>query len=339
MFSSNGLFVSLTVRVKYFERIMSVADEIFSSLHHHPKTLSNFQWLHYDHEGSLLFEKIVLQEEYYVARTERCIFESNSDEIIAKVLGNQNNHLRIVELGAGTASKTSILLSAAVKQLGSPIDYLPVDVSLTALAEAQSTLERLVSNVRIIPQTKNYVTDELSLPNFDGCTLVIYIGISIGNFSREEAANILHRVRKQLKRGDALLLSVDMCQDPAVLLSAYNDKNGISGEFHLNVLCRLNREFGYSFNLDQFRYLPVWNEHDLRVEKHVQSLCSQQVKCIDRSDENILYFNQDETVHMEDSHKFTFEQIKTLLTNAEFQLEHIWSDEHQWINIILARIF
>jgi dimethylhistidine N-methyltransferase len=317
---------------------MSVAKEIFLGLSDRPKTLSNLQWLHYDHEGSLLFEKIVLQDEYYVARAERFIFESNSKQIIAKAAGNQSTRLRIVELGAGTASKTSILLSAAVKHQGSPIDYLPVDVSLTALTEAKSTLECLVSGVCIIPQIKNYVTEELILPSFDGCTLVVYIGISIGNFSRQEATSILHHVHDQLKPGDTLLISVDMCQDPAVLLSAYDDKNGVTGAFHLNVLRRLNREFGYNFDLDQFRYRIVWNKHDLRVEKHVESLCSQQVKCIDQSGEKTIYFNKGETIHMEDSHKFTNEQIKTLLIDANFQIEYTWSDEHKWINIILVRI-
>jgi uncharacterized SAM-dependent methyltransferase len=82
----------------------------------------------------------------------------------------------------------------------------------------------------------------------------------------------------------------------------------------------------------------VWNKHDLRVEKHVESLCSQQVKCIDQSGEKTIYFNKGETIHMEDSHKFTNEQIKTLLIDANFQIEYTWSDEHKWINIILVRI-
>jgi dimethylhistidine N-methyltransferase len=317
---------------------MSIANEILLGLIHYPKTLSNLQWLHYDHEGSLIFEKILLQDEYYPTRIERSIFELNSDEIIAKVSGNKNNRIRIVELGAGTATKTSILLAAAVKYQGSSIDYFPVDISLTALAEAQSTLECLVPGVCIIPQIKNYITEELILPNFDGCTLAVYIGLSIGNFCREEAASILDHIHNQLKTGDALLISVDMCQDSTVLLSAYDDKNGVTAAFHFNVLRRLNRGFGYHFDLDQFQYKAVWNKHNLRVEKHIESLCSQQVKLIDQYKEEIIHFDKGETIHMEDSYKFTDEQINILLTNAGFQIEYIWNDEHKWINIILARI-
>ncbi|CAF1387841.1 unnamed protein product [Adineta steineri] len=318
--------------------MMNVANEILSGLVNHPKSLSNLQCLHYDHEGSLIFEKIVLQDEYYVARTERSILKSNADEIIVKTVDNRNKRLRIVELGAGTASKTSILLAAAVKHQGSAIDYFPIDISSSALTEAQSSLTCLVPDVCVIPQIKNYVTDEFILPNFDGCTLVIYIGSSIGNFSREAATRILSHVHKQLKAGDALLLGVDMCQDPAVLLPAYNDKNGVTSAFHLNVLLHLNREFGYNFDLDQFRYKVIWNKHHSRVEKHVESLCSQQVKCINQSEEHIIYFNQGETIHIEDSQKFTNEQITMLLNNAAFQIEHIWSDEHKWVNIIIARV-
>ena len=317
---------------------MSTANEILSSLIHHPKTLSNLQWLHYDHEGSLIFEKILLQDEYYVARTERSIFESHADEIIATATSNQNNRIRIVELGAGTAGKTGILLTAAVKHQGLPMDYLPIDVSSTALAEAQSTLECLVPGVRIAPQVKDYAREALALPAFNGCTLMVYIGLSVGNFSRQEAANILYRMHDQLKPGDALLLSVDMCQDPNVLLPAYDDKNGVTGAFHLNVLRRLNREFGYNFNLDQFQYRAVWNKHESRVEKHVESSCCQQVKCTGPFGEKTIEFYEGETIHMEDSHKFTKERVTTLLIDAGFQLERVWHDENTWITIILARV-
>lgn len=168
-------------------------------------------------------------------------------------------------------------------------------------------------------------------------TLISYIGVSIGNSSKEEANNILHHVYDQLKEGDALLLSVDACHDPSVLLSAYNDKNGVAADFQFNVLRRLNREFGYNFDLDQFQYQPIWNEHESRVEQHFQSLCSQQVKCIDQSEEKTLHFDKGEMINMIDSHKFSIEEITMLLNNAGFIIEHIWNDEHKWINIIFAR--
>ena len=315
----------------------SVSEEIFAGLSDRPKNLSKVQWLHYDDEGSLIFEKIVLQDEYYVARTERRIFESNSDEIIGRAAGNEKNRLRIVELGAGTASKTSILLRAALKYQGGPIDYLPIDVSTIALDDAQASLKHLVPDVCVMPQVKNYATDDFSLPHFDGCTLVIYIGVSIGNSPKEEAQSILHHVYESLHAGDALLLSVDMCHDPAVLLSAYNDKNGVVADFQFNVLRRLNREFGYQFDLEQFRYQPVWSEQNSSVEQHLQSLCSQRVKCSDSTGEKTIEFEEGERINMIDSYKFSREEINTLLHNAGFTLEHVWNDEQQWIHILLAR--
>ncbi|CAF3435990.1 unnamed protein product [Rotaria socialis] len=302
-----------------------------------PKSLSNLQWLHYDDEGSIIFEKIALQDEYYIARAERRIFELNSDDIIVKAAGNEKNRLRIVELGSGTATKTGILLQAALKYQAGPINYFPIDVSTTALHEAQSNLKCLVPDVCVMPQVKNYATDDFVLPSFDECTLVIYIGVSIGNSSKEEAKSILHHVDEQLKAEDVLLLSVDMCHDPSVLLSAYNDKNGVVADFQFNVLRRLNREFGYNFDLDQFRYQPVWNEHNCSVEQHLQSLCSQQVKCIDQFGEKTLHFDKGETINMIDSYKFSIEDINMLLNITGFIIEHIWNDEHKWITVILAR--
>ncbi|CAF3947836.1 unnamed protein product [Rotaria magnacalcarata] len=215
-------------------------------------------------------------------------------------------------------TKTGILLRAALTYQRGPINYLPIDISTTALHEAQSNLKYLVSDVCVMPQVKNYATDDFILPSFDGCTFVIYIGVSIGNSSKEEAKNILLHVYEQLKAEDVLLLSVDKCHDPSVLLSAYNDKNGVVVDFQFNVLRRLNREFGYNFDLDQFRYQPVWNEHKSSVEQHLQSLCSQQVKCIDRFGEKTLHFDKGETINMIDSYKFSIEDINMLLNIAGF---------------------
>lgn len=282
-------------------------------------------------------KKIVVQDEYYIAREERRIFELNSEDIIAKAAGNEKNRLRIVELGAGTAKKTGILLRSDLKYQGGPINYLPLDVSTTALEEAQSSLKDLVPDVCVMPQVKNYATDDFVLPSFDGCTLVMYIGISIGNSSKDEAATILHHVSEQLKAGDAFLLSADMCHDPSALLSAYNDKNGVVADFQFNVLRRLNRNFGYDFDLDQFRYQPVWNEQRSSVEQHLQSLCSQQVKCIDQVGEKTLYFDKGETINMIDSYKFNIDEISMLLNSNGFTIEHVWNDDQKWINVILAR--
>ena len=272
-----------------------------------------------------------------MSRSERRIFELNSDDIIVKAASNEKTRLRVVELGSGTAMKTGILLQSALKYQGGSINYYPLDVSSIALDEAESRLKELVPDICVIPQIKNYVTDDYNLPSFDGCTLVIYIGVSIGNSSEEEIIKILHHVYEQLKVGDALLLSVDMCRDPSVLLSCYNDKNGVVADFQFNVLRRLNREFGYNFDLDQFQYKPIWNSDNSRLEQHLQSLSSQEVKCIDQSGEKVIHFDKDEMINMIDSHKFSSEEINMLLNNVGFIIEHIWNDDHKWINIILAR--
>lgn len=327
----------VTIQAKHSITTMGVNEDILSCFARRPYTLVDFIWLPYDEEGSRLFERITQQDEYYLSRTERRILEANADKIIAQAQGDHNYRLRIIELGAGTANRTDILLSAAIKRQGSPIHYLPVDVSPSALAVAKSTLEHLVPGVCVTPQIANYMTEQLTLPNFAGRTLVAYIGSSIGNVSRTQAATILEHVRRQMQPGDAMLLGVDMYKDPAIILPAYDVAQGMSAGLNLSSLRRLNCEFGYNFKLDQFRHRAVWNKLESRIELYLESLCSQRVQCAHSFKQNID-FDKGDTIHTANSYKYTPEHLKTLLTNAGFELENTWSDEQKWFTVVLARV-
>jgi L-histidine N-alpha-methyltransferase len=316
---------------------MVVDEDIQYCLSHRPYSLVDLSWLAYNEEGSRLFELLTEQDDYYVTRTERQILEANADQIIARAKGGHAYQLRIVELGAGTASKTGILLNAIIKQQGPPIHYLPVDVSPTALALAKSTLEHVVPGTYVTPQIANYMTDSLTLPRFDGRTLAVYIGSSIGNFSREQAASVLKLLCQQLQPGDALLLGIDMYKDSAIMLRAYDDTNGISSALGFNFLRRLNSEFGYNFNLDQFRHLAMWNDLESRIELYFESLCAQRVQCIYNLKQNIE-FDKGDKIHTLNSYKHTTEQLKTLLTEAGFEMEKTWSDERNWCSMVLGRV-
>lgn len=316
---------------------MDIADSILSCLTHRPCTLADYSWLLYDVEGSRIFDSVTQHDQYYLTRLERRILEMNADDIIERAAVDKIRRLRIVDLGAGAGVRTSILLAAAVKRQGPNVDYIPIDVSVTALSEAKTSLERLVPGVRVVPQTNNFVTEPLNLPIFDGCTLVLSIGSTISGFTLEEAKNILESVRCQLQPGDALLLGIDAQKDPAIMLNAYNDAKGAPGAFHLNLLRRLNREFGYNFNIDQFRPEIVWNEHEARVEAHLQSVCSQQVQCARREQQDIV-FEKGDTIHTINAYKYTNERIHTLLSKARLEMEHIWNDEQKWYIVALCRV-
>ena len=184
--------------------------EVQSGLGERPRSLP--PWMFYDARGSRIFERITELQEYYPTRTERNILASGCDAIITAACPGKSEAVRLVELGAGTASKTTILLDAAARLKGEVL-YAPVDVSSDALDVACEAIANSLPEINITPIVANYVTHPPKLESFDGTTLGLYIGSSIGNFTPEEARRILRNLRSQLQSGDALLLGVDMVKD------------------------------------------------------------------------------------------------------------------------------
>jgi L-histidine N-alpha-methyltransferase len=296
-----------------------------------PRSLS--PWMFYDAEGSRLFERITTLPEYYPTRTERAILSRCADAIVAAAHSNRSLPLRLVELGAGTASKTCILLEAALR-ISDDVAYMPVDVCPNALELACENVACALQEVRIEPIVRNYVTHPLHLEPFDGTTLALYIGTSIGNFSPEEARIILRDLRVQLQTGDALLLGTDMVKDEPPLLAAYDDSDGITAEFNLNILRRLNRELGANFDTTRFHHRVFWNSIESRIEMHLESTQEQDVS-IEDADLDI-HFMPRETIHTENSYKFTDQGIRTLLNDAGFEIGGTWKDSRSWYTLTLA---
>jgi L-histidine Nalpha-methyltransferase len=296
-----------------------------------PRSLS--PWMFYDAEGSRLFERITTLPEYYPTRTERAILAGYADAIIAAAHDDRSLPLRLVELGAGTASKTCILLEAALR-VSDDVTYVPVDVCPNALESACQNFAGALPEVRIQPVVRNYVTHPLQLDLFDGTTLALYIGTSIGNFSPEEARLILRHLRSQLQTGDALFLGTDMVKDESTLLAAYDDSDGITAAFNLNILHRLNRELGANFDADCFRHRVLWNSIESRIEMHLESTQEQHIS-IERADFD-LHLIPRETIHTENSYKFTDQGIRTLLGEVGFEIRGSWKDSRGWYTLTLA---
>ena len=311
-----------------------LGSEVLRGLSSRPRSLS--PWLFYDAEGSRLFEEITELPEYYLTRTERAILAENADEIVAAVGG----HLSIYELGAGTGTKTGLLLEAAVRQQGS-ITYRAIDVSASAIEEAKQNLERDIAGVKVEPVVADY-TD--GLRNFSGelggqrrpgeRRLFLYIGSSIGNFDLPNALQVLRDVRAQLVPGDALLLGADLVKDRDTLIRAYDDAAGVTAAFNKNVLTRINRELGSNFNLQLFRHRARWNEESSRIEMHLESLITQIVYI--PALELEVKLARAETIHTENSYKFTDEQISSLLGRAGFKVTRQWKDNRGWFGEYLA---
>jgi len=307
--------------------------EVQHGLQERPRSLP--PWIFYDARGSQLFEQITELPEYYPTRTERNIFASCSDAIIAAACAERSEPVRIVELGAGTASKTSILLDAAVR-LQSEVLYAPVDVSSDALYVACETISTSLPEVCISPIVANYVTHPPHLESFDGTTVGLYIGSSIGNFTPQGARKILRNLRSQLQAGDALLLGVDMVKDGPTLVAAYDDSEGVTAEFNLNMLNRLNRELAADFDLARFRHRALWNAAHSRIEMHLESTCDQCVRIADAQLDVCL--EEGERIHTENSHKFTDATVRDLLEDGGFEIEQTWKDERGWYSVTLARV-
>jgi L-histidine Nalpha-methyltransferase len=307
-----------------------VAAEVLNGLTGQPKTLS--PWMFYDQEGSRLFEAITELPEYYVTRTERNILALHADEIVSAAAGGRD--LSMIELGAGTATKTGLLLNAAVGLQGS-VTYYPIDVSATALEEARIRLEAEMPELTVEPIVADYTEGMRQNSAVQaGRRLVLYIGSSIGNFSPADAVELLRGVRAQLSPGDGLLLGTDMVKDQDVLLAAYDDAAGVTAQFNMNMLARINRELDANFNLQLFRHQARWNEQQSRIEMHLESLLAQKIMV--RALDLQLRFKLGETIHTENSYKFTDQRVVALLTRTGFRLRQKWSDAKGWFTVYLA---
>jgi L-histidine Nalpha-methyltransferase len=319
------------------QRVASAVLEGLSSL---PKRLP--PWLFYDEAGSRLFDEITERPEYYPTRTERGILAAHAEQIIAlaaqpargRPARNNTARLRIAELGAGSADKTRLLLAAAVARQRTVV-YEPVDVSASALECATDRIEREIAGVTVSPRVMDY-THEFELAPTNDRRLVMYIGSSIGNFDPWQAAELLSGVRSGLKSGDGFLLGVDLAKDESTLLAAYDDVAGVTAEFNLNLLTRLNRELGADFYLESFEHRAVWNASESRIEMHLESRIAQQV-WLDGLD-LAVEFAAGETIHTENSYKYRPGQAEAMLAAAGFTPVETWTDAQGWFAVCLARL-
>lgn len=287
--------------------------------------------LFYDAEGSRLFEEITRTPEYYPTRTERAILEEYAGDIIRATGSN----LTLVELGAGSAYKTKVLIRAILRrQLR--LEFHPVDVSPAALQEAVTSLNGDFPHLHVSPIVADYGHHLPDLSSRPGRKLVLFIGSTIGNFEPEEAQQFLERVRASLEPGDALLLGFDMVKDAEVLYAAYNDAEGVTEQFNKNVLARINRELGGDFDLNEFNHVALWNARKSRIEMHLESRVDQEVRISDL--DRCFQFDFGERIHTENSYKFTNASIARLLRRSGLTLEKIWSDRKKWFSVALARV-
>ncbi len=314
------------------QALTNVQSAAIEGLSRAPKSLP--PWLFYDERGSQLFEALTRTPEYYLTRTEGAIFQAHAEEIMEAAGAPQT----IIELGAGSAEKIPALLAAALT-LRSKVTYIPIDVCAPALESAADHICRRFPTLRCRPIVANYVSglprQATARTKSGGPKLVLYIGSSIGNFDPPEATAILARIARSLSPGDSLLLGVDHVKDESALFAAYNDEAGITAEFNLNMLARLNHEAGTDFCLDEFRHLALWNPVKARIEMYLESLRAQRVTMEEVFEIDLA---KGERIHTENSYKFTPAKVRQLLDTTGFRVQHDWRDEQDWFGVYLAQV-
>jgi L-histidine Nalpha-methyltransferase len=311
------------------DTFVAVADAVRAGLFRKRKRLP--PWLFYDDDGSALFEEITRLPEYYLTRTERAILTTHAEGML-EAAGNPRE---IVELGAGSASKTRVLL-AALRGQKTRARYVPVDVSPAALAQATLVLRDL-RHIEVRPAVARY-PEELGFLRrpVGGRRLVLFLGSNVGNYDPRGAVELLAAVRSHLSPGDGFLMGVDRRKSPALLLPAYDDAAGVTARFNKNMLTRLNRELGATFDLDRFRHVVVWNARASRLELSLESTVAQRV-VIDALGARVD-FAAGERIHTESSYKLTDARVRQLFERAGFVPETSWTDEARLYGMHLARV-
>jgi L-histidine N-alpha-methyltransferase len=268
----------------------------------------------YDERGSELFEEITRLPEYYLTRAEREILEARAAQVIADV-----RPATLVELGAGSAQKTRILLDAmlAQREIAPRITYVPVDVSEDFLEQTRRALAAEYASLRVAPVVAD-ITASLEMPRaLEGPVLFAFLGSTIGNFNGVEALALLRRVRAQMRPDDRLLLGTDLRKDARTLHAAYNDAAGVTAEFNRNMLRVLNAELGANFKPERFAHYAFYNEQQHRIEMHLRAIGAQRV-CIPGVLE--LQLADGETIRTELSHKYDRASVDALAESADLRV-------------------
>ncbi len=300
------------------------ARDLLAGLQSEPRSVSPKYF--YDLQGSVLFDRICELDEYYPTRTEMALLRRHGREM-AECIGAQAD---LIEFGAGSLTKVRLLLDALAAMRRPPQRLIAVDISAEHLHEGAQRLARDHPGLRVTPLAADF-TQGLAWPApaggggsaaVAGRRVGFFPGSSIGNFAPDEALQFL-RMAAKLLRGGGLLVGVDLVKDPALLHRAYNDAQGVTAAFNKNLLARANRELGADFRLDGFDHYAFYEPRLQRVEMHLVSRRPQTV----RLQGHQLHFEQGQTVHTENSHKYTVPRFQRLAEDAGFRPGPVWCDD------------
>jgi len=277
----------------------------------------------YDHAGSRLFDAICELPEYYPTRTELGIMRANIQEI-ANLIGQ---HASLIEFGSGSSLKTGVLLN----HLQNLAAYVPVDISQEHLLLAAERIRADFPAIEVLPVVADF-TQAFKLPTpkmMPVRNIVYFPGSTIGNFSKDAARELLAVMHHEAGEDGALVIGVDLQKDKSVLVRAYNDSRGVTAEFNLNILRRLNNEFNATFDVEQFSHRAIYNEAADRIEMYLDSRSDQSASVGGEQ----FYFAKGESILTEHSHKYTLDGFADLALAAGFKVQNVWMDRKRLFSV------
>lgn len=289
----------------------------------------------YDAVGDALFRKIMAMPEYYLTRAEYEIFNDKTQELIDCLNLNKNDYFEIIELGPGDGKKSKMLLKELLNQ-GYNFIYHPIDISENALQHLENSLNSEIPELTTIPKQGLYFDAMSSLKKSDHKKIVLFLGSNIGNLEDDLAADFLYKLGSNFQHDDILLLGVDLKKDASIVLPAYNDAEGITAQFNLNILNRINRELGGDFDMDGFEHQPEYLSKEGIANSYLTSLADQTVhiKSLNKS----FSFSENEKIHTETSRKYDEAILNRIIKNTDFILDNKISDSNNYFaDFILKR--
>jgi dimethylhistidine N-methyltransferase len=308
------------------------AEDVLCGLTSTPKQLSSRYF--YDDEGSRLFMEIMKLPEYYPTRAEFKVFTEQTREIYEAFTDGANG-IDLLELGAGDGAKTAVLIDHFLKQ-GIGFTYSPIDISQEANDTLAARFHEKFPSLKIDPHTGDYFKVLGSLKNCNGRRKVLmFLGSNIGNFSREKALDFFRQLRSVMNDNDRLFIGFDMQKDPRVIVAAYDDKQGVTAAFNLNLLTRINRELGADFDISKFSHYAQYRPVECAARSFLISREKQSVHiaALNRTFE----FEQWEPLFMEISQKYTRAMIEELAAESGFEIGHDFVDEENFYTDSLWR--
>lgn len=307
--------------------IEQVRKEIFEGLQCKNKYISSKFF--YDETGSDLFEQITHLPEYYPTRTEKKILKNLQLNFLSSY-----KTLNIIEIGSGDPSKISLLLNKIPKNNHSGLNYIPVDISASAIAYSGKKLLDLFPQITINGIVADFMKQLNYIPQKSN-RMFYFLGSTIGNFTRKDADKFMLNISEILKQGEYFLVGFDNIKDVQTLEKAYNDEQGITAKFNLNILKVINRIAETNFNISDFVHISFYNKQKNRIEMHLEAVKEVTVKS--KYLANDLIIKKGERIHTENSHKFDKEIINHIANNANFQVETIFTDENNWFSVALLK--